>query len=56
MMDTKNVAQYVEKHRIFQLFEDLLQQLILHKPEDPIEFLIHYLGTSHGRLKFAVFN
>ncbi len=45
---TAQVAQYVEKNKIFQLFEELLQQLIVHKPNDPLDFLIDYLSTPHG--------
>ncbi len=43
------VSEYVQKHQVFQLFEELLQQLIIYKPDDPLDFLIQYLGTSHGK-------
>lgn len=55
-MDPKassQVSQYMERHEIFKLFEELLQQLILHKPNEPLDFLIDYLEKPHG--KFFIF-
>lgn len=37
---------YCEKHRVFQLLEGLLGSLIIHKPEDPISFLIDELRAE----------
>lgn len=36
-------AEYAEKHNIFQLFEGLMQELIIKKPEDPFNHLIKVL-------------
>jgi len=36
-------AAYVEKHKVFQLFEQLLQQLLIDKPDQPIDHLIRLL-------------
>jgi hypothetical protein len=39
--NTKTVeaaAEYAEKNQVFQLFEGLLQQLLVHKPDQPVDF------------------
>jgi adenylate kinase len=44
--NTKTVeaaAEYAEKNQVFQLFEGLLQQLLVHKPDQPVDFLIKAL-------------
>lgn len=43
-MEATTAADYLEKHKIYGLFEDLMQQLIIHKPEDPLDFLITQLN------------
>ena len=43
-------ADYAEQHDIFRLFQRLLQELVIHKPEDPLEFLIKTLQTPEGFL------
>jgi len=42
-MDPASSAEYLEKHGIKQLFENLMQQLVVHKPNDPLEFLVNQL-------------
>lgn len=39
-------ATYAEHHGVFQLFEGLLQNLLIHKPDDPIAHLIGALGQT----------
>jgi len=39
----EGAAAYVEKHKVFQLFEGLLEDLILKRPDDPIAHLIKAL-------------
>lgn len=34
---------YVEKHHVNEVFDDLLKELVMHCPADPIEHLIKYL-------------
>lgn len=42
---------YLEQHKILPLFQELLQQIIVHKPVDPTDFLIRYLSVSHGMIQ-----
>jgi adenylate kinase len=39
-------ATYAEQHGVFQLFEGLLQDLLIHKPDDPIAHLVGALGKT----------
>jgi adenylate kinase family enzyme len=39
-------AQYVETHEVYQLFEELLADLLVQKPADPISHLIEALKSS----------
>lgn len=38
-------AEYAEKHDVYRLFQRLLQELVIHKPENPLDFLIQTLQT-----------
>ena len=39
----ESAAAYAEQHKIFQLFEGLLQELVVNKPDKPLDFLIKVL-------------
>ena len=39
----------IEEHKIYELFEGMMKQLIVHKPEDPIEFLIKKLEQTERK-------
>ena len=39
----EDAAAYAEQNKIFQLFESLLQELVVHKPDKPIDHLIKVL-------------
>ncbi|KAL1519390.1 hypothetical protein AB1Y20_022915 [Prymnesium parvum] len=39
----EGAAAYVERHKVFQLFEGLMQDLIIKRPDNPIEHLINAL-------------
>eukprot|EP00161_Ancyromonas_sigmoides_P008353 TRINITY_DN2092_c0_g2_i2.p1 TRINITY_DN2092_c0_g2~~TRINITY_DN2092_c0_g2_i2.p1 ORF type:complete len:203 (+),score=42.44 TRINITY_DN2092_c0_g2_i2:111-719(+) len=41
----ENAANYVEKQQIFELFEGLVQDLVISQPADPIAHLIRALGA-----------
>lgn len=38
-----NFALYAEKHGIFDLYQRFLKQLIIYKPDEPIQFLIDFV-------------
>ena len=39
----EDAAAYAEKHKVFQLFESLLQEVVVHQPDKPIDHLIKVL-------------
>lgn len=43
------IEAYLTKEHIYDLFEDLLKQLTVKQPEDPISFLIEKLSASQSK-------
>ena len=39
-------GNYAEEKEIFQLYERMLQELIIARPEDPLQFLVDYLDRQ----------
>jgi adenylate kinase len=35
--------EYIEKEKLYEMFEDMMKSLIVHRPEDPVQFLIDKL-------------
>ena len=48
----KRLEQYLEDKNIYNLFEDLMQLLVIHKPEDPLKFLIDKLSRPESIDKY----
>ena len=44
----KKLEQYLEDKNIYNMFEDLMQLLVIHKPEDPLNFLIDRLSRPES--------
>ncbi|XP_074412359.1 adenylate kinase 8 isoform X4 [Zonotrichia albicollis] len=53
--DTENAARpwpppagaYAEERGLFQLLQNMLEELLIHKPDDPIEFMINHLKQNN---------
>ena len=41
---TQTIESYLEEYQVYELFESLLQQLLVHKPAKPLDFLINQLS------------
>ena len=50
----KKLEQYLEDKNIYNLFEDLMQLLVIHKPEDPLNFLIDRLSRPESLFFFLL--
>ena len=42
------IENYLSKEHVYDLFEDLLKQLVVKQPEDPISFLIDKLSVPQS--------
>ena len=49
----EQVAIYLDKNDVYDLFEDLIRELALRRPEDPVDFLIKKLKSSPKMRVFA---
>lgn len=47
-------SDYLEKHRVYELFQSLLKNLAVHKPKDPLSFMITLLGQPTDNLRIIV--
>ena len=36
----QSIEQYLDENQIYEMFEDLLKQLLVARPEKPLEFLV----------------
>ena len=41
--------EYIEKEKLYEMFEDMMKQLIVHRPEDPVQFLIDRLQKPESK-------
>lgn len=46
----QNLNDYMEKKRVYPVLEDLYKQLLLDKPENPIQYLIKHLQEGGSKL------
>ena len=66
----KGIEQYFDDHKVYDLFEKLFKELIINKPENPIDYLIErlklkevkrifitgYSGTNRKSISLAISN
>jgi adenylate kinase len=53
-----NVESYLEQKQVYELFEDLLKQLIINKPANPLDFITEKLKQQqrNSLLNFLIFH
>ena len=44
----RGCEEYIEKEKLYEMFEDMMKQLIVHRPEDPVQFLVDRLQKAEG--------
>ena len=50
----KEVEKYLEGKKVYEVFEELLKDVLIHKPEDPVEYMIQKLAETE-RIFFDFF-
>jgi adenylate kinase len=45
----QSIEAYLEDNQVYELFENLLKQLVIHRPNEPLEFLIHKLSKPERK-------
>ena len=40
------IEEYLEVNQVYELFEDLLKQLVVKRPEKPLEFIMQALQNT----------
>lgn len=48
----KKVSNHLEEKNVFEIFEKLTRELIVHQPKNPIDFLIDRLKNPSGKHNF----
>lgn len=46
---TQQIENYLEENQVYELFEGLLQQILVNKPERPLDFMIEKLNSAPGK-------
>ncbi len=47
----KQLEEYLEEQKVYDIFEDMMKALIMHKPKDPLQFLVKKLTTPESKCK-----
>ena len=45
----QSIESFLEDNQVYELFENLLKQLVIHRPEQPLDFLIHKLSKPERK-------
>ena len=45
-----NIEDYLEHNQIYELFEDLMKQLIVAKPDDHLDYITKVLSAPRGKI------
>jgi adenylate kinase len=48
----KSIEEYFDENRVYDLFEKLFKELIVNKPENPIDYLINRIGKQDTKRIF----
>ncbi len=50
----QSIEQFMEDNQVYELFETLLKQLVIHRPQEPLDFLIDKLSKPEGKRIFLM--
>ena len=51
----QQIESYLDDNQVFDKFEDLLKQLVVKRPEDPLQYLLTQLKSSQGKCAIQSF-
>ena len=46
----KQLEEYLEEQKVYDIFEEMMKALILNRPKDPLNFLVKKLTTSESKV------
>ena len=52
----QSIEQFLEENQVYELFEDLLKQLVVAKPDKPLDFIIEKLQKPKGKYSESLFS
>ena len=44
----KQLEDYLEEQKVYDIFQDMMKNLIQHRPKDPLNFLVKKLTTPES--------
>lgn len=47
----QSIDQYLEQNQVYELFEGLLKEIVLNRPDQPLDFLIQKLQKPKSKLQ-----
>jgi|688.fasta_scaffold638542_3 adenylate kinase len=45
-----SMESYLEQNEIYELLGDLLKEIVIHRPKDPLDFIIEKLKQQPGKI------
>jgi hypothetical protein len=45
----KQLEEYLEEQKVYDIFEDLMKALIQNRPKDPLSYLVKKLTTNESK-------
>ena len=45
----RQLEEYMEEQKVYDIFEDMMKNLIMHKPKEPLNFLVKKLTTPESK-------
>jgi hypothetical protein len=46
----RQLEEYLETQKVYDIFEDMMKSLIMNKPKDPLSFLVKKLTTPDSNI------
>ena len=45
----QSIEEYLDSNQVYEVFEDLLKQVVVHRPANPIEFMLKRVKQVQGK-------